>query len=69
MIIVKDLIEVLTEEVTKDINVLDCGIRIDDRNCKVIFIHPIHLEKRTPEERKEYMDAHPYDHWKEVKAD
>lgn len=58
MITVSELIDILTQEVSKDTNILNCGVRIDDRNLKVLFVHP-----------KQNTQQEPYEHWKEVKMD
>ncbi len=51
MIRVSELIDILTEHVSKDINVLRCYISIDDRNDNIRFRIP--LEPKKPAENPE----------------
>ena len=50
MIRVSELIDILTEHVSKDINVLKCYISIDDRNNNIRFRIP--LEPKKPAEKE-----------------
>lgn len=44
MITVKDLVDILTEEVSKNPEVMSYGVYIDDRNSKVRFTIPHKIE-------------------------
>lgn len=52
MITVSELIDILTEHVSKDINVLKCYISIDDRNDNIRFRIPLKPKKPTEKEKK-----------------
>ncbi len=66
MITVKDLVDILTEEVSKNPEVMSYGVYIDDRNSKVRFTipHKIEAAVQTGIETPEHGM---YDHWKEVR--
>ena len=63
MITVKDLVDILTEEVSKNPDVMNYGVYIDDRNSKVRFTIPHKAAERTSTKTSEQGF---YDHWKEV---
>lgn len=63
MITVKDLVDILTEEVSKNPDVMNYGVYIDDRNSKVRFTIPHKVAERTSTETSEQGF---YDHWKEI---
>ena len=67
MITVSELVNVLMDEVQKDISILNCGVQIDDRNFKVRFIRP---QKKEEPEKENMAAGQPgaYEHWKEVEG-
>lgn len=66
MITVKDLVDILTEEVSKNPEVMSYGVYIDDRNSKVRFTIPHSKIEAAVQTGIETPEHGMYDHWKEV---
>ena len=60
MIRVSELIDALTRDVSKNINVLSCYISIDDRNDVIKYTIPI--ERRAAEESSQPIYKHVKEH-------